>query len=151
MKKLMVVLFLIAGLLINSTVLLAAGNKQRNHAKHAINRTAVVLIDAQKCAVAGGKYAGLGRAVGQQMIARDLFRQGHYQQAIQHTLRSRTLAVKIIKLNNRKMIREAKFDRIEKKYMKKTPKEISDTNDKAKSKDISDADAVKVKVDVDID
>lgn len=149
MKKLMTVLLLIGILVLNATVLFAAP-KDRNHARHVIRRTAVVLVAAQKSANEGGVYVGLGRAVGHQMVARELFRQGHYLRAIHHSFRARALAINVLRRNQRAMIREAKYDRTELKYVKSAPKD-DDLDVQIKLKEINDDESLKVKIDMDID
>lgn len=150
MKKLLVAFLLIGMLVMSSTALYAAAPKNRNHARHAIHRTAIVLVAAQKSAAEGGVYVGLGRAVGHQVVARELFRQGHYNRAIHHSFRARAIAINILQRNQRAMMKEAKYDRIERKYVKTAPKD-DELDVQAKLKEVKDEDAVKVKIDVDID
>jgi hypothetical protein len=129
---------------------LAARPVERIHARHVVNRTALVIIAAQKAARTGHEYLGLGRSVAHQRFARQLFREGFYFRAIIHSLRARTLAVNVIRRNKAELIKEATLDKIESSYAQKSPpdQELDQQVEKDTEKDDS---AVDINIDVDID
>jgi hypothetical protein len=123
---------------------------ERKDARHIINRTALVIIAAQKEARSGQVYAGLGGAVAHQRYARELFRKGFYLWAINHSLRGRVLAVQVIRRNKGAEINEATLDKVEKFYIKKLPPDKELDRQIAKDAGQDDA-AVDVNIEEDID
>ena len=118
----------LTGILVCLSVLLCVAAAQaapqwlvRNHARHAIERTAVVLVAAQKAARAGHKYDGLARAVAHQLFAREMYARERYHEAIHHSLRARALAVDVIRANGAKLLKEANLDALEKNYANESP------------------------------
>jgi len=84
-------------------------------------RTRLVIIYAQKAAKEGEKYDGLGRCLRHQRIARRLHFRKRYILSALHSLRSRKLAVEIIKNNKGKLIKEAGLTKEEEKLLKNSP------------------------------
>ncbi|MGE5550979.1 MAG: hypothetical protein ACM3ZC_10690 [Bacteroidota bacterium] len=123
----------------------------RFHARHVIRRTAAVVMAAQKAARRGGKYFGLARTVGHQLYARKQYARGSYLDAIYHSLRARTLAVQVIKLNGAALVREAALDRTEKNYAAKMPAE-KDLDQKLEGEDLgTDENAAGILVETELD
>ncbi|HEX2953292.1 MAG TPA: hypothetical protein VHR47_04830, partial [Bacillota bacterium] len=81
------------------------GAQERSDARHVLHRTAVILEHAQQMArqdtklyedVISQNQPGLGRAFTHQMLARELFQNGHYQEATFHSLHARVIALRLM-------------------------------------------------------
>ena len=151
MKRLLIcslILSFILALGIPATLAAQPGPVQK-HARYVIHRTAVVLVAAQKAALKGGDYAGLGRAVAHQNHARKLFRDGFYVDAIYHSLRARAIAADVITRNKADLVAEARLDTLESRYAKKSPPD-QDLDLAIKVKIDDDHTAAKLQIELDI-
>lgn len=97
--------------------------KGREDARYIIRRTARVLFIARRAAERRQHYFGLARAVAHQRIARQLYWDGAYREAIFHSLRARRIAIKVIRQNNERPSREFYWDRIEEDYTRSAPRD----------------------------
>jgi hypothetical protein len=80
--------------------------KERSDARHTLQRTAAILDQTQRLArrdtilyryvVRHSDQPGLGRAFSHQMQAKELFHDGHYQEATFQSLRARVIALRLI-------------------------------------------------------
>lgn len=86
-----------------------------------INRSAAIIRTAQRFAVEGKKYDGLGLSVGHQLYARQLYMEGDYPNAGFHSLRARRLAAGVISLNKNSIINEALYNRNEERLVRNAP------------------------------
>lgn len=93
----------------------------KGEAMNVINRSAAIIRTAQRFAVEGGKYSGLGSSLGHQLYARQLYHQGDYQNAGFHSLRARELAAQVISLNKSSLINEALYNRNEERLVRSSP------------------------------
>lgn len=96
----------------------------RFQARRILRRTQAVTLFAQRQARLGGKYLGLGLAVGHQRYAFFLWNRSRYGPAIYHSLRARVLAVEVIKRNRNSSgtaFQEAIFDAAENRYYRESP------------------------------
>ena len=82
-----------------TVVLGDAPQLSKAEAASVINRSAAIIRTAQRFAVEGEKYQGMGLSVGHQLYARQLYFQGDYPNAGFHSLRARELAGRVISLN----------------------------------------------------
>lgn len=149
MKRIIILLVLTVILVLNSAPMSAHFNPEKNQARHVIQRTAAVLVAAQKAAAREEKYFGLARAVTHQMHARELYRQGFYADAIYHSLRGRELAALVIRENRGEFVRESVLDRMELKYKNSSPSD-DQLDVKIQYLKITDDSAMKIKIDLDI-
>ena len=130
----------------------SAHNPERVHARNIINKTAVVLVAAQKAARHGHHQFGLTRAIEHQKLARIQYERGFYRDAIYHSLRSRSIAIEIIRANRRPLPPEADFDRIERRYRDSAPSDHDlDLKIKARDNDRDDRRSIEIIIDMDID
>lgn len=86
-----------------------------------IQRTATILIDAQRIAERRHYKSGFAQAVAHQQMARDLYTHGSYQDAIFHSLRAREIAIQIIQRNKGSIKQEYSRDQMEEGYFHKAP------------------------------
>lgn len=122
MKKTAVVAFFAILVLIEGfPVTYGASKPAKTDARHVIERTAAIIMTAQRFAAQGQKFEGLGLAVTHQLLARDLFKRNIYSEAIFHSLRARVLAARVVTLNKNDLLKEALYDRLEEKYARETP------------------------------
>ena len=98
--------------------------QNQQHARSVLQRTAVVLLDAKRAAEHGHYITGLGRAVDHQQLARELYRNGSYQDAIYHSLLARRLAEQILARNGERLRPEYSCDTIELTYSHRSPRDI---------------------------
>jgi hypothetical protein len=124
----------------------SADGPYRDHARHIIHRTYLVLDDAQRFARRGHQYAGLGLAMGHQRYARDLFDNGRYQAAINHSLRARELAFDVIRNNGGEIRGEWGWDRTEGDYYHRMPRR-DDLDLEIRGRSMDDRDAVRFRLD----
>ncbi len=113
-------------LLFNLIISVATGAEVRatkNETQNIINRTNAVVATAQRFASEGKKYDGLGLAVSHQLLAKELFSESAYTEAVFHSLRSRVLAAGVIKINKSDLLNEALYDRTEQKFVNQSPSE----------------------------
>lgn len=94
---------------------------RRRRSVRVLIRTRLVIIHAQKTAKLGKKYLGLGSCLRHQRIARRLHFRKRYLLSALHSLRSRKLAVGIIKNNKGTLIKEADFTKEEERLLKNSP------------------------------
>ena len=100
----------------------------KGEAVSVINRSAAIIRTAQRFAVEGGKYDGLGLSMGHQLYARQLYGQGDYPSAGYHSLRARGLAARVISLNKSSIINEALYNRNEERLVRSSPSDKIDRN-----------------------
>lgn len=93
----------------------------KGEAVSVINRSAAIIRTAQRFAVEGEKYHGLGLSLGHQLYARQLYFEGDYPNAGFHSLRARELAGRVISLNKSSIINEALFNRNEERLIRSSP------------------------------
>ena len=95
----------------------------KGEAVSVINRSAAIIRTAQRFAVEGQKYDGLGLSLGHQLYARQLYGQGDYPSAGFHSLRARGLAARVITMNKSSIINEALYNRNEERLVRSSPSE----------------------------
>lgn len=121
----------------------------KTDAKYIIDRTAKVLEETQRIAKKGRHYSGFGQAVAHQEKARELYRQGHYQDAIAFSLRARELSLGIIRGNKEKPRPEFEADQREKAYQNGPKgKDLDAKLDQKQMK--KDKDAISIKIELNI-
>jgi hypothetical protein len=96
--------------------------KERDDARYIINRTASVIVRAQRTARIHHYYAGFAQTVAHQNKARELFSAGRYRDAIFHSLRARKLAMAVIRGNRDNWSGFGRDDR-EEFYVKIAPRD----------------------------
>jgi hypothetical protein len=94
--------------------------RERDDARYVINRTASVILRAQRISRAKHYYFGFARSVAHQNKARELFKAGFYRDAIFHSLRARTLAMNVIRGNQDNWSGYSRDDR-EERYSRACP------------------------------
>ncbi|NLY76183.1 MAG: hypothetical protein GX075_12945 [Firmicutes bacterium] len=104
-----------------TVVLGDAPQLSKAEAASVINRSAAIIRTAQRFAVEGEKYHGLGLSLGHQLYARQLYFEGDYPNAGFHSLRARELAGRVISLNKSSIINEALFNRNEERLIRSSP------------------------------
>lgn len=104
-----------------SVVLGNTPQPSKGEAVSVINRSAAIIRTAQRFAVEGQKYNGLGLSLGHQLYARQLYGQGDYTNAGFHSLRARELAARVIALNKSSLINEALYNRNEERLVRSSP------------------------------
>jgi hypothetical protein len=121
----------------------------RHDARMVIEKTAVVLVEAQRAANHGHKYFGLGNAIAHQRVARDLFMDGHFKEAMHHSFRARALAAKVIEINHGRLIQETRREDWEERYARQAPSD-DELDLKIGDRKVRDEDAVSFKIDLHI-
>lgn len=97
--------------------------KLREDARAIIQRTTVVLREAQQTAKRHRYTRGLAKAVAHQERARELYWRGDYKDAIFHSLRARDLAFQIIRGNRQSYRKEYDWNDMERRYRHDCPKD----------------------------
>jgi hypothetical protein len=111
-------------------------------ARYIIQRTATVLIDAQRAVMRGHRSFGLSLAIATQSRARDLYFQRDYRDAIFHSLRARDIAFRIIRDNRGRVKPEYFPDRIEERYAHDRPRDEDLDRENERRRRGSDDDAI---------
>lgn len=144
------VLFVVSLLLVTCFLSVSlAAPPIRHDARLVIQKTAVVLVEAQRAANHGHNYFGLGNAIAHQQVARELFTQNRYQDAMFHSFRARALAAKVIDANHGKVVREIRREEWEERYNREAPKD-DELDLKIVDRKVQDKDAVSFKIDLNI-
>jgi hypothetical protein len=94
--------------------------EEREDARYIINRTASVILRAQRTARINRYYAGFARAVAHQNKARELFLARRYREAIFHSLQARRLAMLVIRGNRENWPGYSRDER-EERYVRMAP------------------------------
>ena len=120
----------------------------RGEARHVIGRTAAIISNAQQVATQRQKYEGLGLAVSHQLLAIDLYSRNLNRQAINHSIRARVLAAKVMG----GLVMEALFDRIEENYFQNMPsgKELDQKLQESQVQILNDQAALNTQIPLDV-
>jgi hypothetical protein len=119
-------------------------------ARRVIQRTALVLTQAQQAAGRGRRYQGLARAIAHQQLARQLFGRGAYRDAINHSLRARDLAFGILRENAGKIRADLRWNEAEQGYAKERPADAELDRGLEPSQMGPDRDAVHIRIELNI-
>ncbi len=145
MKKISLFLGVLCLMLLQNSPLMAQPAKAV--AKMLLNRTNVVVNEARKMVKLNKNYTGdLGKAVKHQKYARQMYLDGKYQQAANHSQRARLLAIDAVKANKGKVEKDWILNKKEKALVKTSPS-ASELDATAKVGNESDQSVVEEKID----